>query len=108
MSKVGIPEYQDLFNSKKLLKIKDLINIICLAYSKVASSEAVQNREDDDYNIYSKQYIHDLNNLKEIILTAQDLINDCNESLYLISSASIQNHVYNFQQDHPEIKNEED
>ena len=46
--------------------------------------------------IYTKQYIHDINNLKEIILKAQELVNDCNESLFLISSASVQNHVYNF------------
>lgn len=96
MGQVGIPQYRDFFNNVKLAKIKDLINVICLNYSKVASSEAVQNREADEYSIYTKQYVHDINNLKEIILKAQELVNDCNESLFLISSASIQNHVYNF------------
>ena len=96
MGQVGIPQYRDFFNNVKLSKIKDLINVICLNYSKVASSEAVQHREADEYSIYTKQYIHDINKLKEIILKAQELVNDCNESLFLISSASVQNHVYNF------------
>ena len=90
------PYQGTVFNNVKLAKIKDLINVICLNYSKVASSEAIQHREADEYSIYTKQYIHDINNLKEIILKAQELVNDCNESLFLISSASVQNHVYNF------------
>ena len=92
-AELGVTNYKDLVNSNKLHLLKDKIHYICLNFAKMASQEAVENREADGFETYSEQYGLDLMYLKEICKNAQDLINECNDTMFLISEEAMLNRL---------------
>lgn len=95
---VGVGNYKDLINNLKLANIKDQVNNLCLNYSKLASSDAVNNRENEGYEIYSSQYSLDLMYLREMCIAAQKIINECNDTMFLINNEAISHHLHSFGQ----------
>lgn len=94
MSQIGIPKYRDLLNKIELNKLKDLLNIICIDYANLTSNESVENRESDSYETYTKQYSVDMIKLKDMGLRSQELINEINNILFIISTRSIPAKIY--------------
>jgi len=92
-AQIGIPNYKDEINSKKLNEIKEYLNALCIDYSKLSSSEAINNRESDKYDEYVYQYEHDIVVLKDIISLIQKLQNSVNDSLFTISTRSVYSHL---------------
>lgn len=93
-AQVGIPNYKDLINSAELASLKEKINLIALNYAKMASNEAIENRENESFDVYTAQYTQDLIYLKNICSAAQELVNKCNDTLFDISCKAIGHHVY--------------
>ena len=94
-AQVGIPKYKDLLNNTEIAKLKDLIDTICIDYSKLVSKEAVENRESDKCEEYSKQFSIDIIHLQDMVDGAQKLVNQINNDLFIISTRSISNRLYN-------------
>jgi len=94
-AQVGIPKYKDLLNNIEIVKLKELIDTICIDYSKLVSKEAVDNRESDKYETYIKQFSVDIIHLKDMVDGAQKLVNKINEDLFMISTRSVNNRLYN-------------
>ena len=92
-AQVGIPQYKDLINREKLENIKKEISNLCMQYGKLASNENVNNRESDDYYVYSKQYTNDLNSLHALCLHTQKLYKELLDTMYIISVRSIDDHM---------------
>lgn len=86
MSQIGIPKYKDLLNNVELNKIKDYLNIICIDFANLTSENAVKNREDDRFEIYTNQYSVDMIKLKDMALRTQELQNKLNDILFTIST----------------------
>lgn len=95
-AQVGIPNYKDLINKAKLQAIYEKINNICLNYAKLASDDAINNREAEGYETYSNQYSLDLGYLKQICYQAQELVNACNDTMFLINDGAVIHHLRTF------------
>lgn len=96
MSQLGIPHYRDLLNKYKLHKLKDEVNMLALSCARLCASDAVENRENEEFPVYMKQYNMDMTNLREIVKNAQRVVNECNEIQYLIVNEAVSHHIYNF------------
>ena len=79
MSQIGIPKYKDLINKVELKKVQDLVNAICIDYANLTNNEAVNNREDNSFEVYTKQFEVDLVRLKDMALRSQELVNKIND-----------------------------
>ena len=90
-----IVDYKDLIN-KELLSLKDAMNIVVLDYKKLISSDAIDNRESEDYVKYSSQYNNDIKTLSQLRQYSQEIADFCNKALFLISKDAIVKHVYNY------------
>lgn len=93
-AQVGIPKYNDLLNANYLDSLKDKISKICLFYGKLANKDSIENRESDNFNTYIDQYNKDMTSVKELCGWSQQLLNELNNILYMISTRSVQNHIF--------------
>ena len=91
-AQVGIPHYKDLVNKEKIHEFKELINKICLIYAKLSSKDALDNRDSQEYDKYTSQYSVDMMNLKTMCKYAQDLVEECNDTMFLIADRGIAYH----------------
>lgn len=91
-AQVGIPHYKDLVNETKINTLKDIINKICLIYTKLGSKDAFEHRESQDYDVYTSQYTIDMINLKSLCKNAQELVEQCNDTMFLIADRGIAYH----------------
>lgn len=94
MSQIGIPKYKDLINKVELKKVQDLVNAICIDYANLTNNEAVNNREDNSFEVYTKQFEVDLVRLKDMALRSQELVNKINDILYIISTRECLSKLY--------------
>ena len=91
-AQVGIPQYKDLINTEKIHELKELINKICLIYTKLGNKDALEHRESQDYDVYTSQYSIDMMNLKSLCKYAQELVEQCNDTMFLIADRAIAFH----------------
>lgn len=91
-AQVGIPHYKDLVNETKINELKDIINKICLIYTKLGNKDAFEHRESQDYDVYTTQYSIDMSNLKSLCKYAQNLVEQCNDTMFLIADRGITYH----------------
>lgn len=94
-AQVGIADYKDLIN-KELVSIRDKMSTIVLDYKKLISTEAVENRESEEFEKYSKQYTNDISTLTQLREYSQSIADFCNNALFMISKDAIIKHVYNY------------
>lgn len=99
MGQIGIPKYKDLINKEKLLKMKEAIQNITLAYKILSDEKSVNNRESEIHEKYVPQYNEDMIALKTLRDEAIKVMDACNESLYNISARAIAQHFYNWDED---------
>lgn len=96
MAQIGITKYRDLLNKTKLQKLKDEIQDVNIEYKKIANDLAVENRESEIFEQYIKQYSSDLQSLINMRKHAAEILRLCDEMTFIISRRSIQQHVYNW------------
>lgn len=99
MGQVGTPKYKDLINKEKLLKMKEAIQNITLAYKILSDEKSVNNRESEIFEQYVPQYNEDMIALKTLRDNAIKVMDACNESLYNISARAIAKHFYEWDED---------
>lgn len=92
-AQVGIPYYKDIVNTTKINEFKEVINKICLIYTKLGSKDACENRESQEYDRYTTQYSVDMMNLKTLCKYAQELVEQCNDTMFLIADRGISYHT---------------
>lgn len=95
---IGIPKYKDLVN-KKIIDMKNNIELLSLRYKMLASQKSVDNRESEVFEQYCNQYREDMQNIDFIRQYAQNIVKACDEMNLIISKRAIQYHVYEFDND---------
>ena len=86
---IGIPNYKDLFNKHSLNELKELLMQLDIVFMKLSGDEAIANRESDLYELYSKQYASDINNLSFLRNASQQIADICNKDLFTITDKSM-------------------
>ena len=94
-AQVGIVNYKDLIN-KELVSIRDAMSTVVLDYKKLTNSESIENRESEEYERYSTQYVEDVITLKQLRKYSQEIADFCNNALFMISKDAIAKHIYNY------------
>ena len=98
-AQVGIPKYKDLLNKTKLADMTNNVRTLNVRYNMLTAEKAVENRESELFEQYTKQYQEDMQNIDFIRQYAQNLVNICNEMSFILSKRAIQYHVYEFDND---------
>ncbi len=93
-NQIGIPEYKEFINAEKLSELKKSVNGLCLNFAGIASTDAINNRESDKFELYSKQYNSDLMKFQNMIYYAQTIVNEINNIMLNISTNAIQQKFY--------------
>ena len=96
MSQIGITTYKDLVNAKHLGKLKEDVEGICINYKNLANDTSIENRESELFEQYTAQYQKDIQSIINIRNFCADLINRCDMINFIISKRSIEQHVYNW------------
>lgn len=95
-AQLGITTYKDLLNKKNLAKLNEAIQGVCINFKKLANDNSIENRESEKYEEYMPQYTSDLQSIINIRTYASTILNLCDEINFNISKRSIEQHIYNW------------
>lgn len=74
-------KYKDIINFSLINKLKKCMNDACIMYNNLLKKEKITNRESEFYEVYTKQYAEDMNDLILLRNRCQDIVDLCNKSI---------------------------
>lgn len=74
-------KYKDIINFSLINKLKKYMNDACIIYNTLLRKEKINNRESEFYEVYTKQYSDDMNDLVTLRNRCQEIVDLCNKTI---------------------------
>lgn len=74
-------KYKDIINFSLINKLKKCMNDACIIYNTLLRKEKINNRESEFYEVYTKQYSDDMNDLVTLRNRCQEIVDLCNKTI---------------------------